>query len=191
MDALPLALMAYRSSAHRDLKLTPHEALTGRPMPSPVYKAAKGPALDVLTNDLKSYVKQLANIHCSISNRVTALQVKAEREEVPPSVIPGDWVYVKVFRQKWDVPRREGPYEVVRATATLVQVKGSPTWYHLNHCVKAPKDIPKEEQNGDVQRKDSLQGGEDGHSPPLPSPGSWDDDDTAEFPVILFPKGGE
>jgi len=31
------------------------------------------------------------------------------------------------------------PFEVVRSTGTAVQVRGSPTWYHLSHCVKAPK----------------------------------------------------
>ncbi|XP_061899667.1 uncharacterized protein LOC133647926 [Entelurus aequoreus] len=119
--ALPLALMAYRSSAHRDLKITPHEALTGRPMPSPVHKTTKGPSLDVLTNDMKSYVKQMTNIHRSISARFISLQAEVEREDGPLSVRPGDLVYVKVFRRKWNIPRREGPYEVARATPTAAQ----------------------------------------------------------------------
>jgi len=38
---------------------------------------------------------------------------------------------------------KERPFEVVRSTGTAVQVRGSPTLYHLSHCVKAPK----EEQN--------------------------------------------
>uniref|UniRef100_A0AAV2KPS2 Murine leukemia virus integrase C-terminal domain-containing protein n=1 Tax=Knipowitschia caucasica TaxID=637954 RepID=A0AAV2KPS2_KNICA len=58
---------------------------------------------------------------------------QTKEEEVPPTVKPGDLVYVKTFRRKWHSPRREGPYEVVNATSTAVQVKGSPTWYHLNH----------------------------------------------------------
>ena len=33
-------------------------------------------------------------------------------------VVPGDQVYLKVFRRKWHEPRREGPY-------TAVQVEGS------------------------------------------------------------------
>ncbi|XP_051937553.1 uncharacterized protein LOC127611231 [Hippocampus zosterae] len=56
------------------------------------------------------------------------------------TVQPGDKVYVKVFRRKWYNERRQGPFEVVRCTGTAVQVKGSPTWYHLTHCVKVPKD---------------------------------------------------
>lgn len=35
---------------------------------------------------------------------------------------------------------REGPFEVVYSTGTAVQVNGSPTWYHLSHCVKAPTE---------------------------------------------------
>uniref|UniRef100_A0A3P8TUD9 Murine leukemia virus integrase C-terminal domain-containing protein n=1 Tax=Amphiprion percula TaxID=161767 RepID=A0A3P8TUD9_AMPPE len=44
-----------------------------------------------------------------------------------------------VILMKWFNERREGPFEVVRSTGTAVQVKGSPTWYHLSHCVKAPQ----------------------------------------------------
>uniref|UniRef100_A0A3Q3FK85 Murine leukemia virus integrase C-terminal domain-containing protein n=1 Tax=Labrus bergylta TaxID=56723 RepID=A0A3Q3FK85_9LABR len=57
-------------------------------------------------------------------------------EKETNAVQPGDKVFVKVFRRKWFNERREGPFEVVRSTGTAVQVKGSPTWYHLSHCVK-------------------------------------------------------
>lgn len=50
---------------------------------------------------------------------------------------PGDKVFVKVFRSKWFDERRQGPFEVVCCSGTAVQVKGSPTWFHLSHCVKA------------------------------------------------------
>lgn len=45
-----------------------------------------------------------------------------------------------MFRRKWYNERRQGPFEVVRSTGTAVQVKGSSTWYHLSHCVKAQDD---------------------------------------------------
>ncbi|KAE8282237.1 hypothetical protein D5F01_LYC19636 [Larimichthys crocea] len=61
-----------------------------------------------------------------------------EQERI--TVQPGDKVFVKVFRRKWYSERREGPFEVVRSTGTAVQVKGSPTWYHLSHCIKAPRE---------------------------------------------------
>ncbi|CAL9692543.1 unnamed protein product [Knipowitschia caucasica] len=191
VDALPLALMAYRGSANKSLKLTPHEALTGRPMPSPVYRAAKGPPIDVLTNDMKSYVKQLSNIHRSIFARINSVQSQTKEEEVPPAVKPGDLVYVKTFRRKWHTPRREGPYEVVNATSTAVQVKGSPTWYHLNHCVKAPADgneektiKEKEKNDHGCQGDESLEGGDEG-----PCGAGNDNDSTAEFPAVILVEG--
>uniref|UniRef100_A0A3Q3EGA1 Murine leukemia virus integrase C-terminal domain-containing protein n=1 Tax=Labrus bergylta TaxID=56723 RepID=A0A3Q3EGA1_9LABR len=58
-------------------------------------------------------------------------------EQKTNAVQPGDKVFVKVFRRKWFNERCKGPFEVVRSTGTAVQVKGSPTWYHLSHCVKA------------------------------------------------------
>ncbi|MGL5599113.1 MAG: hypothetical protein ACRDDA_13615, partial [Aeromonas sp.] len=37
-----------------------------------------------------------------------------------------------------------GPYTVVRATPTAVQVEGSTTWYHLNHCTRVARLRPRE-----------------------------------------------
>uniref|UniRef100_A0A3Q3F1C5 Murine leukemia virus integrase C-terminal domain-containing protein n=1 Tax=Labrus bergylta TaxID=56723 RepID=A0A3Q3F1C5_9LABR len=72
-------------------------------------------------------------------------------EQKTNAVQPGDKVFVKVFRRKWFNERREGPFEVVRSTGTAVQVKGSPTWYHLSHCVKAPTEEVPRSQNRDVE----------------------------------------
>jgi len=52
-------------------------------------------------------------------------------------VEPGDLVYLRVFRRRWNEPRREGPYKVIRAMPTAIQVEGSTTWYHLNNCTRA------------------------------------------------------
>ncbi|KAL6470557.1 hypothetical protein MHYP_G00216760 [Metynnis hypsauchen] len=70
-------------------------------------------------------------------------------EQKRNTIQPGDKVFVKVFRRKWYNERREGPFEVVRSTGTAVQVKGSPTWYHFSHCVKAPSDELPCSQNHD------------------------------------------
>uniref|UniRef100_A0AAR2IQ00 Murine leukemia virus integrase C-terminal domain-containing protein n=1 Tax=Pygocentrus nattereri TaxID=42514 RepID=A0AAR2IQ00_PYGNA len=76
-------------------------------------------------------------------------------------------VFVKVFRRKWYNERREGPFEVVRSTGTAVQVKGSPTWYHFSHCVKAPSDeLPcsqshdegSKQSEGNAERSDPFAG---------------------------------
>ncbi len=50
---------------------------------------------------------------------------------------------MRVFRRRWNEPRREGPYTVVRATPTAVQVEGSTTWYHLNHSTRVPRLRPR------------------------------------------------
>ncbi len=36
---------------------------------------------------------------------------------------------------------------MVRATPTAVQVEGSTTWYHLNHCTRVPKRRTERERN--------------------------------------------
>ncbi|KAL1261418.1 hypothetical protein QQF64_006683 [Cirrhinus molitorella] len=63
-----------------------------------------------------------------------------DETETSCPITPGDQVYLRVFRRKWNEPRREGPYKVTAATSTAVQVEGSNTWYHLNHCTRVPKD---------------------------------------------------
>ncbi len=79
---------------------------------------------------LRSYMRKLTAIH-------KAIYLQETESECP--IVPGDQVYLRVFRRKWNEPRREGPYKVVRATPTAVQVEGSITWYHLNHCTRVPK----------------------------------------------------
>nr|XP_054587273.1 uncharacterized protein LOC129152946 [Nothobranchius furzeri] len=136
VDALPLALMSYRMQTNRSTHLSPHEVLTGRPMPAPQLRGPhKGPSLEQLELEFKSYIKQLTSIH-------KAIYLQEKRKELVSSagadgpVVPGDQVYIKVFRRKWHEPRREGPYKVVRATPTAVQVEGGSTWHHLTHCTK-------------------------------------------------------
>uniref|UniRef100_A0A3P8THQ1 Murine leukemia virus integrase C-terminal domain-containing protein n=1 Tax=Amphiprion percula TaxID=161767 RepID=A0A3P8THQ1_AMPPE len=78
-------------------------------------------------------------------------EVQEKLDEQKKDVVqPGDKVFVKVFRRKWFNERREGPFEVVRSTGTAVQVKRSPTWYHLSHCVKAPQgEVPRLQSRDD------------------------------------------
>uniref|UniRef100_A0AAR2IQQ4 Uncharacterized protein n=1 Tax=Pygocentrus nattereri TaxID=42514 RepID=A0AAR2IQQ4_PYGNA len=139
--ALPLALIVCRY-----LHMTPHELLTGRRMPmSCLRTSGKGPSLSLLEDEMRAYVTYMETLHKKISAYVSDRQKKEEvqerlDEQKRDTIQPGDKVFVKVFRRKWYNERREGPFEVVRSTGTAVQVKGSPTWYHFSHCVKAPSD---------------------------------------------------
>ncbi len=53
-----------------------------------------------------------------------------EETESECPIVPGDQVYLRVFRRKWNEPSREGPYKVVRVTPTAVQVEGSTLMTH-------------------------------------------------------------
>ncbi|XP_070301136.1 retrovirus-related Pol polyprotein [Salvelinus sp. IW2-2015] len=109
-------------------------------------------------------MRQLTAVH-----KVIYLQEKGREpepgSEVPRPVIPGDRVYIRVFRRKCNEPRREGPYEVVRATRTAIQGEGSTTWYHLNHCTKAQR-IPLTEA---LSKGTEKQRQENGKETSLPS----------------------
>jgi hypothetical protein len=59
-----LALMSYRMQANRTTHRTPHEMLTGRPMPSPIIRGPhKGPPLEQLETESRRYIGQLTGIH--------------------------------------------------------------------------------------------------------------------------------
>ena len=78
---------------------------------------------------------------------------------------PGDKVFVKVFRRKWYNQRCERTFEVVRSTGTTVQGKGSPTWYNLSHCVKAPSEEMSHLQNRDVEGSREPKDNVEEHTP--------------------------
>ncbi|XP_053479866.1 protein NYNRIN-like [Ictalurus furcatus] len=135
VQALPLALLKMRSQTIRVTHLTPHEMLTGRPMPMAFTRAPyTGPSLEQLEGEMKSYIRTLTQIHRHLYSQV---QEAVHGEEGPRvrQIDPGDHVWIRVFKRKNSLePRREGPFEVVAATPTAVKVAGRPHWYHLNHC---------------------------------------------------------
>ena len=162
--------MACRSRGLRDLRRTPHELVTGRQMPTPVLRTSgKGPSLSLLEDEMKAYVKYIVTLHKNISTYVLDRQKQDEAQEwlaeqKRDALQPGDKVFMKVFRRKWFNERREGTFAVVRSTRTAVQVKGSPTWYHVSHCVKAPSEEEiqtqgqkDEDSGGSRERPDRLQ----------------------------------
>lgn len=156
VDALPLALMSYRMQTNRITNLTPHEMLTGRPMPAPHLRGPyEGPPLEQLQAELRAYIRQLTSIHEAIHSKEQN-RARREEEDTPCLIQPGDQVYLRVFRRKWNEPRREGPYTVVRATSTAIQVENSNTWYHLNHCTKVPRLRERQQDLGEQQNDDPL-----------------------------------
>nr|XP_024657220.1 uncharacterized protein LOC112433144 [Maylandia zebra] len=48
------------------------------------------------------------------------------------------WVWLKVYKRKWDEPRWTGPFEVTTRTSHAVQLRGKgDTWYHWSQCAAA------------------------------------------------------
>lgn len=170
IEGLPLALMACRSSELRELHMTPFELAVGRCMTTPSLRTSgKGPSLSLLEDNMKAYVKYMSNLQRSISAYVTQKQEQTKKEEHRgATILPGDKVFVKVFRRKWFHPRREGPFQVLRSTGTAVQVEGSPTWFHVNHCIKAPEDNegdgeqPRDPESGDDPEEEQRHNDDDG-----------------------------
>ncbi|XP_034150968.1 uncharacterized protein LOC114829948 [Esox lucius] len=169
VDALPIALMSCRMETNRTTHLTPHEMLTGRPMPVPVLRGPhEGPPLEQLELEFREYIRQLTTIHELIHKQEKA-RVPEPEDDQPRAVVPGNQVYIKVYRRRWNEPRREGPYRVTQATTTAVRVEGSDTWYHLNHCTKVPQGVGQheEDENADLPGGSESQEGE-GVAPSAP-----------------------
>jgi len=79
VDALPLALMAMRSQTNRLTHLTPHEMLTGRPMPLPQTRGPlEGPAMAQLERELGDYLRALTQIHRLVFQQVKEAHGKDE-----------------------------------------------------------------------------------------------------------------
>ncbi|GCC30970.1 hypothetical protein chiPu_0009424 [Chiloscyllium punctatum] len=132
---------------NRMTNLTLHEMLTGRPMPVPRWRGPyEGPSLEWLSLELKQYIRQLAMMHETIHQQERQREPTPVNEEGP--IKHGDWVYVWVFRKRWNEPRREGPFVVTNASPTTIQVEGQHIWYHLNHCTKA---LPPAQTNSNTE----------------------------------------
>ncbi|KAJ8333499.1 hypothetical protein SKAU_G00415070 [Synaphobranchus kaupii] len=96
-------------------------------------------------------------------------QERANEQENPAEghhLRPGDLVYVRKFRRRWNEQRREGPFRITRTSPTALQVEGSNMWYHLNHCTRAvggeQEDEQSETQEGDDRQPPGEEGAESG-----------------------------
>uniref|UniRef100_A0A671WVG1 Gag-Pol polyprotein n=1 Tax=Sparus aurata TaxID=8175 RepID=A0A671WVG1_SPAAU len=146
IDALPLALMSMCSQTNRLTHLTPHEMLTGRPMPLPQCRGPiEGPSLQQLEQELGDYLRGLTQIHRLVFQQVKEAN-KGDDKGIPVDAREtqvGDQVFIRVFRRHWHEPRREGPFKVVLTTPSALKVEGKNFWYHRNHCTRhQPPDPP-------------------------------------------------
>ncbi|KAL7856316.1 hypothetical protein AOLI_G00199200 [Acnodon oligacanthus] len=112
-------------SINRVTHLTPHEMITGRPMPVTYLRGpTRGPNLEQLQKELQEYVKCLTKIHREIFTQVkgtTEGRTSNIADESLKEVLSGDYVYIKPFKRLWTEPRREGPFEVILATPTAIK----------------------------------------------------------------------
>ncbi len=136
VTALPIAIMAIRGSTNRATKLTPHKMVTGRRMPRGDRETIEIEDVDKLKSELDKYVTTLTKIHASIFQTESRPRETPDESNRSGPIAVGDLVNIKVYRRKWDEPRREGPYEVTSATHTSIKVQGSNFWYHISHCLK-------------------------------------------------------
>ncbi len=121
-------------------KLTPHEMVMGRRMPRGDRETIEIQDIDKLKSELDKYVTALIKIHASIFQTESRPRETPDESNRSGPIAVGDQVYIKVYRRKWDEPRREGPYEVTSATPTSIKVQGSHFWYHISHCIKVKKE---------------------------------------------------
>ncbi len=79
-------------------------------------------------------------------NLTKAVQSAKERVEscwqTPPegghTIIPGQWVMIKAFKNKPLEPKWYGPHQVMLITAAAVLCQGRKTWTHVSHCKVVP-----------------------------------------------------
>ncbi len=79
-------------------------------------------------------------------NLTKAVQSAKERVEscwqTPPegghTIVPGQWVMIKAFKNKPLEPKWYGPHQVMLITAAAVLCQGRKTWNHVSHCKVVP-----------------------------------------------------
>ncbi|KAL0146487.1 hypothetical protein M9458_058118, partial [Cirrhinus mrigala] len=98
VEALPAVLCSMRASPNRSVGLSPHEIITGRPMQMPGVIDLRNADVHIASDALITYCENLTK----------AVQSSRERVEScwqnPPegghTIIPGQWVMIKSFRNK-------------------------------------------------------------------------------------------
>ena len=170
MSLLPITLMVMRNRPQSKFnQLTPHELITGRPMPGPYQPV--GPPCDHSTAAVEKYCQALTQA----SQRLYTQDTTPAPEEEPDTQV-GEYLWVKKHKSKFPEPRWEGPYKVLLATpysVSLAQRKGA-AWVHKSQCRRAVQPQDEEPHPDDPVRpaEGSVRGvlprGRDNHVPPGP-----------------------
>ncbi|KAJ1125406.1 hypothetical protein NDU88_003838 [Pleurodeles waltl] len=139
---LPLALYALGNQPGSDHHLTPHQIVTGRPMPTPLTIARQRTdaqkTAEVLGQEMSSYLSQLLKSVKFFSKQVARQEkcTNAAQQTSPISV--GQQVYIRNFVRRWKDSKFEGPYLVTQSTPTAVKVEGRKPWIHLSDVRLSP-----------------------------------------------------
>lgn len=152
-EALPLVLMSMRREQGVETRLSPHEILTGREMPSRDSDPDWVINYEGIDTELSEYMKVLGHVVDLISQQVEAAHCKEgdeQQQAIPVSV--GDKVYIKVKgRPHWSEPRWTGPYQVIQVTDRAVKTDrpGDSNWHHFAHCALVNSKRGKNESDSD------------------------------------------
>ncbi len=136
VEALPAVLCSMRASPNRSVGLSPHEIITGRPMQMPGVIDLRNADVHIASDALIAYCENLTKAVQSAKERVESCW------QTPPegghTIIPGQWVMIKAFRNKPLEPKWYGPHQVMLITAAAVLCQGRKTWTHVSHCKVVP-----------------------------------------------------
>ncbi len=136
VEALPAVLCSMRASPNRSVGLSPHEIITGRPMQMPGVIDLRNADVHIASDALIAYCENLTKAVQSAKERVESCW------QTPPegghTLIPGQWVMIKAFRNKPLEPKWYGPHQVMLITAAAVLCQGRKTWTHVSHCKVVP-----------------------------------------------------
>ncbi len=136
VEALPAVLCSMRASPNRSVGLSPHEIITGRPMQMPGVIDLRNADVHIASDSLIAYCENLTKAVQSAKERVESCW------QTPPegghTIVPGQWVMIKAFKNKPLEPKWYGPHQVMLITAAAVLCQGRKTWTHVSHCKVVP-----------------------------------------------------
>ncbi len=136
VEALPAVLCSMRASPNRSVGLSPHEIITGRPMQMPGVIDLRNADVHIASDALIAYCENLTKAVQSAKERVESCW------QTPPegghTIVPGQWVMIKTFKNKPLEPKWYGPHQVMLITAAAVLCQGRKTWIHVSHCKVVP-----------------------------------------------------